>query len=284
MHPSGAKALNKLGLAIFYTDFGLDEARLAGFKGRSAVIPHGVDTSVYHPVDRREARAMLGLDKLGNDAFIVGNVNRNQPRKRLDLSIEYFAKWVKEYSVPENVYLYLHCSQSDIGWDLPQLAHYWGIDHRLVVPGREVTSMTGLREDVMKYVYGSFDLQISTTAGEGWGLSTIEGMACRIPQLAPDFAALGEWARGAAALVPCDHLIATSGSRNTIAATPARDTFVQALDELYESPGMRARLAEEGYRRARERRFNWDTVADQFHGHLSALAEGKHEKAREAVA
>src|SRR5438876_2156373 len=37
IHPSGAKALNKLGLSIFYTDFGLEEARLAGFKGRSAV-------------------------------------------------------------------------------------------------------------------------------------------------------------------------------------------------------------------------------------------------------
>jgi glycosyltransferase involved in cell wall biosynthesis len=285
VHPEGAAALNDLELAIFYTDFGLNEAGSAGFTGNSAVIPHGVDTSVYHPVDRREARATLGLDKkLPADAFIIGNVNRNQPRKRLDLSIEYFAKWVREYSVPENVYLYLHCSQADIGHDLPQLARYWKVDHRLIMPGREVTPSVGLREDAMKWVYGSFDLQISTTAGEGWGLSTHEGMACRIPQLLPDFAALGEWARGAAALVPCDHLIATAGNLNTIAATPARDPFIAALDELYESRGMRERLADEGYRRAREPRFNWDMIADQFHGHLLALAEGKHEKKARAVA
>src|SRR5881628_1830254 len=46
MHPSGAEALNKIDLALFYTDFGRDQAIAGGFKGASDVIPHGVDTLV----------------------------------------------------------------------------------------------------------------------------------------------------------------------------------------------------------------------------------------------
>ncbi len=63
MKPATAKALNQLTAAIFYTHFGLNEARKSGYAGAGHVVPHGVDTDVYQPVKREIARQELGMPK-----------------------------------------------------------------------------------------------------------------------------------------------------------------------------------------------------------------------------
>ncbi|MGH3263136.1 MAG: hypothetical protein ACRDNS_14190, partial [Trebonia sp.] len=91
-----------------------------------SIIPHGVDTSVFRPLfgptgnlvqARKAARHQLlpGADAL-NDAFIVLNANRNQPRKRIDITIAGFARFAA--SKPGDVMLYLHMGMTDIGWDI----------------------------------------------------------------------------------------------------------------------------------------------------------------------
>jgi len=54
--------LNKLDLSIFYTRFGLLQCSLAGFAGKSCIIPHGVDTALYRPLDKAECRKNAGLN------------------------------------------------------------------------------------------------------------------------------------------------------------------------------------------------------------------------------
>ena len=82
------RKLNKLTHAIFWTNFGLNEARFGGYSGEASVIPLGVDINLYQRVP--QARQKIGLPEDILKGFVVGNVNRNQPRKRLDLSIQYF--------------------------------------------------------------------------------------------------------------------------------------------------------------------------------------------------
>ena len=75
---------------ISYTEFGAREFIKAGIEKPIAVIPHGVTEGQFYPVEKKEARKKL---KLADDLFIVFNGNRNQFRKRIDITCEAFAKF-----------------------------------------------------------------------------------------------------------------------------------------------------------------------------------------------
>ncbi len=276
-----AAELNKLALAIFYTQFGQDEAHVGGYTGRSVVIPHGVDVDNYRPIDREFARERMGLsNKLGADAFIVGNVNRNQPRKRLDLSVMWFADWWKRAGQP-NAYLYLHCATKDHGWDLMQLAKHQGIAdasknvRRLIVTDLSMSAAVGVAEESMPFVYNALDVQINTGLGEGWGLTAMEGMACGVPQILPDYAAFGEWARGAASLVPVTSYAVTPKHINTIGGIADRELFIDALDELFADKAQREYYARQGLALVREPQFRWRDIGEKFDAALRPIAEEK---------
>jgi D-inositol-3-phosphate glycosyltransferase len=292
--PRVCQKLNRIDLALFYTKFGEVEIRVPGYKGPSDVIPHGVDTDIYRPIPKEECRKHLNDLGMPENVFIVGNVNRNQPRKRLDLTIQYFAEWIKRVAGDArqritNAYLYLHCAQRDsAGWDLTELAHFYGIGNRLIIPDiKEVTPACGIPENEMPYVYGSFDVQVSTTCGEGWGLSQIEGMACSIPQIVPQFAALGEWAAPGAYMVPVSDERITHSVVNTIGAIPEKDAFIRALDTFYKSPELRDEYSKKALTLARKQDFTWESVAKSFDRDLKemiirvrAQAEAKRETER----
>jgi len=253
--------LNTLVRAITYTQFGRKQLMLGGYQGRCDVIPHGVDGRMYHPVPKATARKSVGL---AEDAFIVGNVNRNQPRKRLDLTIQAWTQWWVSAGQPRKALLYLHASNNDIGINILQLCRYYGIEQQLVLTNPKMTTTHCLEEKNMKLVYNCFDVQINTGVGEGWGLTNHEGMACGVPQIAVDTAGLAEWAAGAAMFVPVVSHQATMNGINTIAGVPSVDDLAKAIGVMYERPDIRASYARKAYERAMEPRFSWEVIAKQF--------------------
>ncbi len=257
--------LNRLHAAVWYTDFGHRAAVAGGFSGRRHVIPHGIDTEVFQPSDKHEARLQLGLT-VPPDAFIVGNINRNQPRKRLDLTIQIFAAWIKQHKI-DDAHLLLHCAQKDTGWDLRRVAGYYGVSDRLILTGADdIRDMQDVSR--LKHIYSSIDVQMTTTLGEGWGLTTMEGMACGIPQIVPEASALGEWARPAVK-IPCSRTL-FHPEINTTGSLVDEAPFVAALQALYQSKAERSRLAAEGLAHVRGEDFRWETVAGQFQALLPA--------------
>lgn len=261
-----AKNLQRLTRAIAYTAFGRKELVLGGYGGPCDVIPHGVDTELYRPIPKGEAIAYLKLtEKIGEDSFIVGCVNRNQPRKRLDLTIQYWTQWWINAGQPNNAYLYIHASNRDIGWHITQLAEYYGIDRRLIITNPNMTPEHCLAEQHMPYVYGCFDVHLSTTMGEGWGLTQHESMACGVPNIVPEWSALAEWPKDAVRYVPCTSFAVTPQGINTIGGVPDMQATVDAIDELYRSPEKRLALSQAALARATEDRFQWPGIARQFH-------------------
>jgi hypothetical protein len=255
--------MNDLAMAIFYTQFGEQQARLGGFTKPSAVVSLGVDTTTFTPGDRTEARRALKLPDRCLDGFIVGNVNRNQVRKRLDLSIRYFSKWWHQAGCPKNAWLYLHVAPTgETGYNLKQLAAFYGIYRNIIISESEAWS--GSSDLEMVHTYRAFDVQITTTQGEGDGLTTKEGMASAIPQIAPDWAALGEWARGAALLVECSSTAATIGKVNAIGGIADEDQFVEALDMMYSDPQQRHLYSQLALRCAQRPQYQWPEVGRLF--------------------
>lgn len=266
------RKLNGLACALFWTKFGQQEAVNSGYGGPSAIIPLGVDTDVYYPQDKKLCRQMLGFNPDLIDKFIVGNVNRNQPRKRLDLTIAYFAEWVHRYE-RDDARLYLHVAPTGDrdGYDVVQLAEYYGVLNKLLLAQPKVWN--GPSEQYMARTYNSFDVNVNTGQGEGMGLTALEGMACGVPLIAGDWSALGEWAAPAAELIPCTSQAVTIGSINVIGGVPDREEFIQAIERVYSDAQLRYDRKEAGLRLACHPNFSWPVICENFSKVLDQLLE-----------
>lgn len=260
--------------AVFWTQFALDEARIGGYAGAGYVIPLGVDLNTFYPVSKDGARDRQKIGSIRN-MFIVGNVNRNQPRKRWDLTIRYFSDWVKSRKV-EEARLYLHTAPTgDESVDVLDLAKYYGVLERLVLYTPE--AFYGKPDEDMRDTYNCFDVAITTSQGEGMGLTTMEAMACGVPCVVPDWAALGDWAKGAAMTVPCPTVASQSfhNLANIIGGVADQRAFVEALDLIYRDKDHRKLVADLGRARVQEDRFRWSTVGDQWIALLDGLLAPK---------
>lgn len=270
-HNCRGLALNRLRLAVFWTDFAREQARLGGCCCPAAVIPLGVDSAFYTPGDRREARAALELPEdvfvdggllSPADAFIVGSVGRNQLRKRLDLTISYFSEWVSRYDVRDAL-LYIHTAPTpDDAFGLVQLADFFGVRDRMIVCAPEI--LRGSPEERLRDTYRAFDVYLSTTQGEGWGLTAMEAMACGVPCVLPDWAAYGEWAQGAARLVPCTTVAVTPNKINSIGGVPDREFTIDTLEMLYRNRKVARQVGEAGLRLAAAAEYRWSEIAERF--------------------
>jgi glycosyltransferase involved in cell wall biosynthesis len=261
------RAINGLSRAIAYTNFGRKQLMLGGYSGRCEVIPHGVNTNIYKPMPTQEARTALGLArKLPPDAFVVGAVARNQPRKRLDLTFQAWTQWWINAGQPRNAFLFLHTTMRDIGWNIGQLAEYYGMNEQLIVTNPKMTLHNCIPESKMPLVYNSFDVQLHTPLGEGWGLTAHEGMACRRAQIMPRHSAFAEWPEGCVRYVETmTSFPVTPNGINSIGAEASIPELVDAIEELYRNVELREELAQKGYERATEPRFNWAEISKQFY-------------------
>lgn len=265
--------LNDLKHVIFWTKFGEQECVKSGLEKDTSVVGLGVDNVLYSPRDKRAARQRLGIPRQFQDAFIVGNVNRNQQRKRLDLTIQYFANWVK-YCDPHDAMLMLHVAPTgDASIECEQLAQYYGVNHQVIMHTPPV--FYGVAEDKMADIYNAFDVQVSTTQGEGWGLTTAEGMACGVPQIVPNWSALGEWAKDGAKLIACTTRAVTIGGINVIGGIPDEDDFIGALNMMYRSPEYRESYRQRALDLVARPEFRWSTQGERFAAVMDTIVPAK---------
>ena len=248
--------------AIFWTNFALNEARAGGYLGPASVIPLGVDLTKFFPIGRKECRKRIFGIEVPDDIFIVGSVNRNQPRKRWDLLIKYFANWVHRYNI-KNALLHLHTAPTgDTGIDVEQLAEYYKIKDMLAL--RQPSLWYGVSEEEMCDTYNCFDVFATTTQGEGFGLTVFEAMACGVPGIAPDWSALGELCDGACWLVPCPTTHIGPPYVNVVGGVPDEEAFVESLHAMYLHREYREAFSKLGLRRVEEDRFNWNNIAARY--------------------
>jgi D-inositol-3-phosphate glycosyltransferase len=265
--------LNDLALGVFWTQFGLDEARKGGFTKPGIVIPLGVDLNIYKPMPKADALRMLELPDTYNDIFIVGNVNRNQPRKRLDLTIKYFAEWVLNNNITaEQAALFLHVAPTgDTGVNIQGLMRYYGVIEYLLLS--EPQMFYGKSEQHMAATYNVMDVLITTTQGEGMGLTTMEGMACRKPVIAPAWSALGDWAVNAAYLVPCTSTAVGPPYENVIGGIPDQTAFTEGLDLMYRDKDAREFYAKSALLRMQEDDYRWSNIGHAFNNALKEVVQ-----------
>lgn len=266
-----AKPLNRLTHVMVWTQFGADELAAGGYEGSTSIVPLGVDHEVFYPRDKAEARKAIGVDQ---DSFIIGCVGRNQPRKRLDLVCEAFHQLITTYDMPD-IRLLMHVAPTgDVGCNIRALIHYYGLKGRVLLSEPSIGKGADTAE--LPNLYSAFDVYLSTSQAEGFGLPALEAMSCGVPCVLPSFAAFGEtgWVGTAALQVECTSTALTA-PLNTLAYTiggiPDRDQTVQALRTLYLSDTLRDKYRRRGLEHAQ--RFSWHQTGQQVVRELERVVE-----------
>ena len=264
--------LNGLSRLIVWTDFAAKELKKGGYKSDIDVVNLGVDLERFSPRDKEESRKIAGISNISVDSFVVGVVGRNQPRKRLDLTLSYFSAWIKSCGV-DNAYLYLHVAPTgEQGCNIHSLVRYYGLGGKVVLSQPHIGH--GIVGDEMAYIYSAFDVYMSTSQGEGWGLPCMEAMACGVPCIVPDWSALGDWPREAVVKVPCTSTALTAPLNSypyTIGGVPDETEFVRALHNLYTSAAHRDVYRRRGPSLVAQERFRWPNIGGRFESILRSV-------------
>ena len=186
------KNISVVDYPIAYSEFGKREALKAYDDCPELdVIPHGVNIEEYKPLPKDEVSDFRSRYFGPHaDKFIFTNLNRNQQRKDIPRTIQAFVEFRKH--VKDSI-LYLHMAQQDQGWDLTEICRSYGLDTaKDVIFPENFGPNQGYPRQVVNMLYNCSDCVISTTLGEGWGLSWIEAMATKTPILMPANTALVE--------------------------------------------------------------------------------------------
>lgn len=255
---------NKWDGIISYTEFGAHEFIAGGIQKPVAVIPHGVTRGQFYPKAKAEARKALSLK---DDIFIVFNGNRNQFRKRIDITIEAFAKFAKD---KPDTQLYLHMGLKDQGWDIiPLFSRAMGREgldpNGRIILTAQTEGPPNVEVDMLNNIYNAVDVGVNTCKGEGWGLVNFEHAACRVAQVVPAHTSCKEIFEGYGRMIRCDHIDVDVNYAREMPC-PSSDHLAEILTDLYENREKLDATAELCYERVTDKQFDWDTVASQFGG------------------
>ena len=176
---------------IAMSKFGVEETHKAGLD--CYYLPHAVNTNLYKPIDKLEAREKLKLPK---DAFIIGTVAMNKglpARKNFAPMLEAFANFKRRHT--DAIY-YLHTEALGIdnqSFNIPEYANQLGLrmGKDIFLPDQYQKFM-GYDDNWMSLMYSSLDVHLLASMGEGFGIPTLEAQACGCPVIVGDWTASGE--------------------------------------------------------------------------------------------
>lgn len=209
--------------AVFtYSDWGANvlKAQSSGKIKYIDTASPGVDLNTFCIKDGQHIRHTYGID---SDAIIIGSVMRNQKRKLIPELFISFRMLIDKLSVLDpqkasKLFLYLHTSYPDMGWDIPELLRDNRIANRVIFsyickncqqvscgvysgPQKvcekclhkncSMPSVTeGFSTENLSDIYNMFDLYVQYSICEGFGMPQVEAAACGVPVATVNYSAM----------------------------------------------------------------------------------------------
>jgi glycosyltransferase involved in cell wall biosynthesis len=262
LFPELINAINEWDALITYTQFAKEEIQKIDYDKPVHVVGHGTDFSKFFPMDKAQARDLLGVPQ---DLFIVFNGNRNQPRKRIDLTIKGFIEFALD---KPDARLWLNMGQKDMGWDIVPLFKRVARDYdydatgKLILSSPDFGTQNCLSIEQLNQVYNAVDVGVNTCLGEGWGLVNTEHAAAGVAQVVPDHTSLKEIFNGTRRILI--ESWETDRNYGLERGQPSPSDLASILDGYYKD---RKGLQEAGdwcYSRVHEEQFTWPYVQKQM--------------------
>ena len=181
---------------VAYTEYAKNESRkiIGEAAEKQNVVYHGTNTRNFFPLSDIEIK-MLRKNIFPNydDRFIITNVNRNQGRKDVSRSLM-ILKELRNRGY-EKPFLYMHMQESDFGGSVLEMARAIGVSPEtdFTIPNpQQFGAHSGFPIEFLNQIYNVSDCYLTTTHGEGWGLSITEAMSTKLPVVGPRNTSLPE--------------------------------------------------------------------------------------------
>ena len=220
--------------------FGLPPERLH-------VVHGGVDTELFRPRDRAEARRATGIAEHERVVLFVG---RLEPFKGPDILVRALAE-MRDASDVRLVLVGGSEEERSAGW-LEDIAADLGV-------GSRVRWQPAIPQADLPDFYASADVCAVPSFHESFGLAALEAMACGIPVVAADVGGLSSLVR--------------DGETGRLVPSHDPRAFAAALEELLDDPEHASRMGAAA--RAWASGFTWDRSVDEtLDGYRSVLSAG----------
>ncbi|HEV3330993.1 MAG TPA: glycosyltransferase family 1 protein [Bryobacteraceae bacterium] len=226
-----------------------DMVRFYGLRPeRVHVVPDGVDTRCFRPIQELPRLAEWRVRTFGSDVPFIVYVGKPTERRNLTLLIQAFAALKRENGIPHKLLI--------VGADLPGTSPF-----RLVIAREhledEVIVLGYLGHDEMPMVYNAADLLVYPSSYEGFGMPVLEAMACGAPVIALNNTAFPEFAGGIAHLLPNAQIA----------------TLKEGIHAVLSDAAWREKMAREGPKRAAA--YDWRLVTRRYLDLMLPLAESR---------
>jgi len=290
--------------AIFtYSDFGRDTVADQS-NGRVKYIDTaspGVDLQCFHPIQQRqEVKKLLGVE----DKFVIGSVMRNQKRKLVPELFAAFKQLLNETheSDPETakkLYLHVHTSFPDAGWDIPQLLKEYEVGNRVLFTyackncgfyrpmlfqhpvahcpkcGNKSLQMpnvsNGLPSKDLNVVMNTFDLYVQYAICEGFGMPQVEAGAAGVPVMSVDYSAMNDVVHKLKGYPIKVNQYFKEMETRAIRVYPDNNDFVRIVRDYLKLPDMLKQQKRHETRQLVEKYYNWDDIAKKWENYLDNI-------------
>lgn len=200
------------------------------------VVPEGVDTRVFRPIDDKSRLAAWRRKVFGEDVPFIAYVGKPTERRNLSALIRAFGE-LKKDGFPHKLLI--------AGASLPGTSPFRRVIDELNL-GSDVVVLDYVTHEEMPVLYNAADLFVYPSSYEGFGMPVLEAMACGTPVIALNNTAFPEFAGGIA------HLLED-------AQVP---TLKEGIASALRDESERRRMSEAGLKRAAD--YDWRIITRRY--------------------
>lgn len=200
------------------------------------VIPPGVDLELFHPYNKMECRAELGII----ESTVILYVGRLEPLKGIDILLQAFSKLERN----EDTRLLIVGGNHKNDAMVTKLSHE---AERLNILDR--TTFTGpLAQTELPKYYSAADVFVLPSHYESFGLAALEAMACQTPVVVSRVGGLTTFI--------------SQGKDGYLVPWRCPEPFSQRIETLLSNPFLRDVMGEAAHQKAQG--MGWDVVAERM--------------------
>lgn len=292
---------------LTYTDWALevlkeDLQKENVFKSASPA----ADYNLFKPIqNRNEFRKRINL---APESLVIGTVMRNQKRKLYPSLIKMFEQLYTNSPkhIKDNLYLYLHTSWPDIGWDIPSLIKESFLSHRILMTyfcsscgavfpsvfhyavttcrgcgensARTPSTQQPITRELLATIMQTFDVYVQYASAGGFEMPQVEAAACGVPVFSIDYAAMSDVVRKIEGYpVKVSHFEKELETHRYM-AFPDNDDCAQQILSLLKLPEPMRRVKGLKCADAARKQYTWDNAAKVWEEAIDSVLESYNEK------